>query len=139
MWFCRCECGNVRSVIAQALINKKSTKCNECKYKERKVDSIRLVNGRRTATYQTWDAIKHRCLYESQASYLNYGNRGIGICEEWKNSYDAFYEYVSQLEHFGEEGMTIDRINNEKGYEPGNVRWATRAEQNRHKRNKKEE
>ena len=56
------------------------------------------------------------------------------MCDEWKNNYFAFYDYVSQLDRFGEEGMTLDRIDNEKGYEPGNVRWATQAEQNKHKR-----
>ena len=136
MWICKCDCGNEYSVIGAALRNGTSTKCNECKYEMRTyfADTRRRINGKATHTYQTWDAIIHRCYYPSQASYKYYGARGIKMCDEWKNNYFAFYDYVSQLDRFGEEGMTLDRIDNEKGYEPGNVRWATQAEQNKHKR-----
>ena len=103
----------------------------------RRADPRKRINGKFTATYMTWDAIIHRCYYKSQKSYKNYGAVGITMCDEWKNDYFAFYDYVSKLDRFGEEGMTIDRIDNDKGYEPGNVRWATRAEQNRHKKNSK--
>lgn len=140
MWFCQCSCGNVRSVIGQALRNGTSTQCRDCWKKEDKhtADSRRRINGKPTKTYNTWDAIIHRCYYPSQSSYKHYGARGIKMCDEWKNDYFAFYDYVSSLDRFGEPGMTLDRIDNEKGYEPGNVRWATRAQQNRHKRDSKQ-
>lgn len=137
MWVCRCDCGTERNVAASSLLNGTSKQCNECRLQKRKeVDPRKRVNGKLTHTYMTWDAIRHRCYYPSQASYKNYGARGITMCDEWKNDYFAFYDYVSKLDRFGEEGMTIDRIDNDRGYEPGNVRWATRAEQNRHKRDK---
>lgn len=136
MWKCRCECGNECSVIGQALKNGTSRQCSSCRGRQlsKAADPRKRINGKPTSTYQTWDAIIHRCCYPNHVSYKNYGGRGITVCDEWRNDYFAFYDYVSQLDRFGEEGMTIDRIDNEKGYEPGNVRWATRAEQNRHKR-----
>lgn len=139
MWLCRCECGKEKEVAAQALRNGTSTQCSMCRGKQlsSRADPRRRINGKYTPTYLTWDAIMHRCCYPNHVSYKDYGGRGITICDEWKNDYFAFYDYVSKLDRFGEEGMTIDRIDNEKGYEPGNVRWATRAEQNRHKRNSK--
>lgn len=140
MWICICECGNECSVNGQNLKHGKSTQCKMCREKQastRRADPRRKINGEYTPTYRTWDAMIHRCCYKSQASYKNYGGRGITICDEWRNDYFSFYDYVSKLDRFGEPGMTIDRIDNDKGYEPGNVRWATRAEQNRHRRNNK--
>ena len=79
--------------------------------------------------YRTWKAMKTRCHNEHSPSFKNYGGRGITVCDEWKNDFQSFYEYVSKLEYFGEPGRTLDRINNDGNYEPGNVRWATRKEQ----------
>ena len=139
MWYCRCDCGNVKSVNGAFLRKGLSTQCVECrddKLHERRADPRRRINGKFTHTYNTWDAIIHRCYYPSQASYKHYGARGIKMCDEWRNDYFAFYDYVAQLERFDEPNMTLDRIDNDKGYEPGNVRWATRAEQNRHRRDR---
>ena len=60
---------------------------------------------------------------------MNYGGRGICMCNEWFQDYEKFKEFVSALEHYGEPGYTLDRIDNDGWYEPGNVRWATQNEQ----------
>ena len=78
--------------------------------------------------------MKDRCFNERNKRFFDWGGRGITVCDEWKNSFQAFYDHVSQLPHFGEEGYSIDRINNDENYEPGNVRWATVKEQNNNKR-----
>ena len=86
-----------------------------------------------------WQAMKQRCNNPKSKDYKNYGGRGITVCEEWSNSFESFYSYVSVLPHYGEEGFSLDRINNDGNYEPGNVRWATRKEQNCNRRSLKGE
>ena len=78
-----------------------------------------------------------RCTNPNHASYKYYGGRGITVCKEWRNDYASFYNFVSQLEHNGEKGRSLDRINNDDGYYPGNVRWATAKEQAKNKRKRR--
>lgn len=140
VWICRCECGNEKPVIAQALKNGTSKQCGSCRSKNivnKSADPRRRINGKPTKLYRTWEGIINRCCHPSNKSYKDYGGRGINICDEWRHDYIAFYEYVTQLDRYGEEGMTIDRIDNDKGYEPGNVRWATRKEQRHNQRRMK--
>lgn len=82
--------------------------------------------------YRTWRAIKTRCLNPKCRSFPNYGGRGIRICEEWRDDFSAFYAAVGAQPA---PRSTLDRIDNERGYEPGNVRWASASEQNANKRN----
>ena len=79
-----------------------------------------------TKVYATWTSMKHRCTNPNHSAYDRYGGRGITICDEWLESFDKFYACVGEPptpKH------TLDRIDNERGYEPNNVRWATRKEQ----------
>ena len=85
--------------------------------------------GKGTRLYRIWLNMKNRCYNPRTPRFHDYGGRGITVCDEWKDNFQAFYDYVSQLSHYGEEGYTLDRINNEGNYEPGNVRWATKKEQ----------
>lgn len=81
-------------------------------------------------TKQCWCDMKQRCLNERHAQFKNYGGRGIRICDAWLESFDAFLRDVGVKPN----GLTLDRIDNDGNYEPGNVRWATRAEQRSNQR-----
>jgi hypothetical protein len=88
----------------------------------RKQDMIRLRI--------TWYAMKNRCLNPNSTSWRNYGGRGIAVCKEWIDSFEKFCSYMGVRPS----GTTIDRINNDGNYEPGNVRWASPIQQANNKR-----
>jgi hypothetical protein len=72
-----------------------------------------------------------RCVDQNGKSYPNYGGRGISVCDRWRESFTAFLADVGEKPS---PGMSLDRIDNDGNYEPGNVRWATASEQNRNRR-----
>jgi hypothetical protein len=78
-----------------------------------------------------WAAMKSRCLHPGHKEYANYGGRGISVCEEWHKSFAAFLNHVGPRPS---DKHSLDRINNDGNYEPGNVRWATWAIQSSNKR-----
>lgn len=79
-----------------------------------------------TAEHRAWKSMKDRCLNPNDKRYADYGGRGIGVCERWRASFEAFYKDVGPKP---DPTLTLDRINNDGNYEPGNVRWATWREQ----------
>ncbi len=83
----------------------------------------------RTGTYRTWSGMVQRCSNPRSADFHNYGGRGIAVCERWR-SFDNFLADVGERPP----GMSLDRIDNDGNYEPGNVRWATRSENDRNRR-----
>lgn len=79
--------------------------------------------------------MKDRCFNKNSKGYKNYGGRGITVYDGWIHDFQAFYNYISSLPHFGETGYSIDRIDNDGNYEPGNIRYADRKTQNNNRRN----
>lgn len=75
--------------------------------------------------YRRWKRIKSRCYNPNTWDYKYYGGRGIKVCDEWVNDFQAFYDYVMALPNAMEEGMTIDRIKTYQDYKPGNIQWET--------------
>lgn len=87
------------------------------------------------ALYSKWESMKRRCHDQKDRDYRNYGARGITVCEEWRHNFMAFVEWAEA--NGWEKGLTIDRIDNDKGYSPDNCRWVPREFQNKNKRNVK--
>ena len=79
--------------------------------------------------YRLWKMVKRRCYSSWAVEYKWYGGRGIGMSEEWTHNAKSFYDHITALPHYNEEGYTLDRIDNDGDYAPGNVRWADRHTQ----------
>ena len=88
--------------------------------------------GNVTPEYIAWRHMKNRCENPKDPGYKWYGGRGIRVCERWRNSFEAFYEDMGSRPV----GLTLDRIDNESNYEPGNCRWATPKKQAKNSRPK---
>ena len=128
-WHCKCLlCGNECDVVGTSLTNGLSTKCRKC------VPKTSLSKPhRKERIYHIYTAMKQRCYNPNAKYYKDYGGRGITVCGEWKDNPDAFIEW-SFANGYGE-SLTIDRIDNSKGYSPQNCRWVTANTQARNKRN----
>ncbi len=97
----------------------------------REINNNKSVHGmRHSPEYKSWGAMKTRCHNPRSKNYTRYGAKGITVCDEWRNSFEAFYAHVGPRPPH----TTIDRIDGTKGYEPGNVRWATLIEQARNRK-----
>ena len=126
-WLCQCDCGNKGFVITHGLLHGHSRSCGCLTIAANKKRATHGESGSRT--YKIWAGILQRTTNPNNPGWKNYGGRGIRTCKRW-SSFKRFLEDVGEVPL----GLTIDRINNNKGYYPGNVRFATYAEQLRNRR-----
>jgi len=132
-WMCRCECGTEATVRGDHLRHGHSVSCG-C-YRREWSDVNKTQHGQRrrddtTTEYNIWTSMKARCFNPRSQAFKYYGGRGITMCDEWRDDFKAFFDYVGQRPH----GLSIDRIDNDKGYFPGNIRWATPLQQSHNSR-----
>ena len=126
-WNCKCSCGKECKVSLNCLVRGHTKSCGHLKHKYNDMSKTKL--------YKVWKSMNERCYLPSAISYKNYGSRGIRVCDEWRNDFVSYYNYVKQLPHFEEHGYSLDRIDNNGNYEPGNVRYSTKKDQQNNRRN----
>jgi hypothetical protein len=138
LWLCRCVCGKEKVVRGYCLRNGDTKSC-DCLLRELSAQkgALHIKHGhmcgyKPTPEYNSWQAMRQRCL---DPNNKHYGARGITVCDRWQgeNGFENFYADMGEKpepKHL----YSIDRINNDGHYEPGNCRWATAAEQTRNRR-----
>lgn len=136
-WRCRCDCGQTLVVCGDDLRGGGTRSCG-CLHHESVTHNGLLTRhgharGRRTPEYRSWRGMMQRCYDQHCRAYKWYGARGISVCARW-HRFEAFLEDMGSRP----DGLTLDRIDNDGNYEPGNCRWVTMKEQLRNRRPRRE-
>jgi len=132
IWECVCDCGN-KVVVASGNLKNGNTKSCGCLLKE---GTNKKHGMNHTKIYMVYNEMISRCYNNKNKSYIRYGGRGITICDTWLNKKDGFQNFYNWAMVNGyQEGLTIDRINNNDNYNPDNCRWTTLKKQNNNRNN----
>ena len=127
-WKCICDCGNEIVIPISYLIVGDTKSCGYLRKENARKNGKKNKFVQNKRLYRIWIDMKRRCYSTKRISYKYYGQKGICICDEWKNSFKAFQDWA--LNNGYEDTLSIDRINNNGNYEPSNCRWATIKQQN---------
>ncbi len=129
-WNCICDCGNPKVVQSSNLCNLTTTSCGH--FRRDRAAALNKTHGQwQTRAFSAWVAARKRCFNPRYQSFKDYGARGITMCERWRNDFSEFLRDMGPCP----DGLTLERINNNGNYEPGNCEWASYTDQGRNRRN----
>lgn len=132
-WLCQCACGKTKTVISHCLRSGHTRSCG-CLSRDVCIERSTIHGMTHTPEFRIWKAMISRCTNPKVKSYRDYGARGITVCDRWKNDFAAFHQDMGNRPS---PELTLERVDNERGYEPDNVIWATRLSQNRNRRKRR--
>lgn len=127
MWMCRCKCGEMLGVRHDYLLHPKHPKTH-CGCENRGLPT------QYSQEYHIHNSMLRRCYVETHVGYPQYGGRGIRVCDRWRDKEKGFEHFLSDLGPRPTKNHSLDRVNPDGNYEPGNCKWATNKEQARNKR-----
>ena len=132
-WEGACDCGSTTVVRLSDLRRGTTQSCGCLRVEAGKRN--RVHGGKGTRLYHIWRAMKGRCHNPNATGYERYGAKGIAVCDEWRSDFAAFQQW--SFAHGYADDLTLDRVDNDRGYEPGNCRWVTWTVQENNKRGRR--
>lgn len=112
-WKCRCDCGNEKYIRRGSLLRGKFLYCEDC----------RPQGIRHSKLYHIYHGIKQRCYNPNAPGWEYYGGKGIKMCKQWLDSYDTFQDWSIKNGYVPDAGLSIDRIDSDRDYDPDNCQW----------------